>query len=122
MRIEEGDYAIVETVGSSDRSLGIIEFREADRRVSIDHGLLVDPSNAFEITNIESILRDKIPRMLSLDLVGVILGFTLCLLKSRDLGLCEDNSLLSCLRLEDLKPFLEGLEVVAKPDSANAGG
>ena len=54
--LEEGQHAVIQHVRRGDRGLGIVELGEADLRIGVDHGLLVDATHAFERADIEGVL------------------------------------------------------------------
>src|SRR6201982_3162791 len=64
--IEQRHPPIIEQIGRRDRCLAIVKFSASDLGVRIDEGLLVDPANALQITDIERILGAPIAWMLAL--------------------------------------------------------
>lgn len=58
----ERQYAIIEQIGGSDRRFTRIQLAVGDFRVGIHERLLVDTPHAFQIANVEGILRPQITR------------------------------------------------------------
>ena len=56
----EGQDPVVQEIGRSDRRLAIIELDEANLRIGIDEGLLIDAADAFQGTHIEGVLHAAI--------------------------------------------------------------
>ena len=122
MRLKEGQDPIVEHVGGDQSVLAVVELGAGELRVGIDEGLLIDAAHPFEGSNIERILGSQIAGMLGFDLA---MGFFLVPgpLQGDDLALSEgDQAVLSDLGFQGLQTQLEGLQVMAEPDAANAAG
>src|SRR5208282_730682 len=51
----EGQDPVVEEIGGHDRRLAIIELGEANLRIGIDEGLLIDAADAFQGAHIEGV-------------------------------------------------------------------
>src|SRR5262249_19051577 len=104
--LEQRQHPIIEQICRRDRCLAI------DLGVRIDEGLLVDPANALQITDIECILGAAIAWMLALELtMSLLLG--LGLFQRNDLRLGQHQAFLSALGFQRLEPFAYGLQVVA---------
>jgi hypothetical protein len=89
--------------------------------MGIDERLLVDPADALQIADIERILGAAIARMLALELaMRLLLG--LGLFQRDDLRLGQHQAFLGALGFQRLEPLGHGLQVVAQPDAAHAGG
>jgi hypothetical protein len=71
--LEQRQHPIIEQICRRDRCLAIVKLSASDLGVRIDEGLLVNPANALQITDIERILGAAIAWMLALEL-------TMCLL------------------------------------------
>src|SRR3954469_6459441 len=94
------------------RRLAVIELGEADLRIRIDHGLLVDAPDALQRADIEGVLGDAVARALAVEFaIGFLLR--LGLLHGGHLGLCQDDALLSHLGLQRLQPLLHVFEIMA---------
>src|SRR3954469_6293276 len=80
------------------RRLAVIELGEAELRIRIDHGLLVDAAHALQRADIEGVLGDAVARALAVEFaMGFFLG--LGLLHRRHLGFGQDDALLGDLGL-----------------------
>jgi len=119
--VEEGHDAIVEQIGRGDRGLAVIKLGEAELAVGVDEGLLVDAPDTLQRADIEGVLRAAIAWAFALEFaVRLLVQFGS--FKSRDLRFGEHQAILGALGLEGLEPLVHGLEVVALPDAADAGG
>ena len=49
----EWDHPVIEQVCGGDRRLAVVQLGEADLCVCVDERLLVDPSDAFQIADVE---------------------------------------------------------------------
>ena len=61
-------HPIIEDLGRGDRGLAIVEFGKGDFGVGVDKGLLIDPPDALQRTDIEGVLRPAIARTFALKL------------------------------------------------------
>ena len=59
--------AVVEQISRCERCLAIVELGKGDFGVCVDVSLLVNPPDAFQITDIERVLSAAIARMLALE-------------------------------------------------------
>src|SRR3974377_1255213 len=76
--LEEWQYSVIEQIRRRDRRLAIVQLGASDLGVGIDEGLLVDPTNALQIADIERILGAAIAWMLAVELaMGLLLGLGL---------------------------------------------
>src|SRR2546430_12807524 len=66
MTVEEGDHAVVQTIGRRDRRLAIIELGASNLGVGVDKGLLGDTPDPLQIANIERVLGAAVARRLAL--------------------------------------------------------
>src|SRR6516162_4701040 len=83
--VVEWHHPVVEDLGGGDRCLAIIQFGERDLGIGVDHGLLIDPTNALQGADIEGILGAAITRAFALELaMGFLVG--LGFLEGGDLG------------------------------------
>ena len=80
-----------------------------------------DAPDALQVADVVGVLRTEVARVLGLDLAVRLLVLS-GLLERPDLVLGEDEAFLGHLRRERLQPLLEGLQVVAQLDGANARG
>jgi hypothetical protein len=55
--VVEGEHAVVQQVGRSDRRLAVIKLGKPDLGIGVDEGLLVDPAHAFEVADVKGVLR-----------------------------------------------------------------
>ena len=62
--LKERQHTVIERIGSGDGDLGRIQLGKGHRRIGIDHRLLIDPADTFQIPDIKGILADQITRML----------------------------------------------------------
>ena len=115
----EGQDPVVQEIGGHDRRLAIIELGEANLRIGIDEGLLIDAADAFQGAHIEGVLRAAIAGTFGFELaLHFFLGFGL--LERRELALSKDEAFLRHLCFEGLQPVLHSGEVVPAPDGADA--
>ena len=56
MLLVKWDHAVIEQVCGGDRGLAVVQLGEADFCVRVDERLLVDPSDAFQIADLERVL------------------------------------------------------------------
>src|SRR5690242_11144484 len=90
--LEQRQHPIIEQICRRDRCLAIVKFSASD----VDEGLLIDPANALQITDIERILGAAIAWMLALELtMSLLLG--LGLFQRHDLRLGQHQAFLSAL-------------------------
>ena len=54
--VVERDHPVVQQVGGGERGLAVVQLGEADLGVGVDEGLLVDPADTLERTDIERVL------------------------------------------------------------------
>src|SRR5579863_4302824 len=121
MALEQRDHAVIDEIGGRDRRLSIVEFGANHLAVGVDEGLLVDPPNPLHVADIERILGAAVARMLALELaVGFLFG--LGFLQRDDLRLGQHQAVLRALGFQRLEPLGHGLQVVAQPHAAHAGG
>jgi hypothetical protein len=74
MALEQWQHAVVEEIGRRDRRLSIVELGTGDLGVGVDEGLLIDPPDALQITDIERVLGAAVAGMLARELaVGLLL-------------------------------------------------
>src|SRR6516164_4020833 len=66
--IIERQHPIVEDLGRGDRRLAVIEFGEGDLGIGIDEGLLIDPPDALQGTDIKCVLGSAIAGALAFEL------------------------------------------------------
>ncbi len=89
----EGQDPVVQEIGGHDRRLAIIELGEANLRIGIDEGLLIDAADAFQGAHIEGVLRAAIAGTFGFELaLHFFLGFGL--LERRELALSKDEAFL----------------------------
>src|SRR5215467_7323572 len=68
MLIIERKHPIIEDLGRGDRRLAVIEFGEGDLGIGIDEGLLIDPPDTLQGTDIKRVLGSAIAGALALKL------------------------------------------------------
>ena len=51
--IEEGDHLVIEQIGRGDRRLAIVKLGKGDLRAVVDEGLLLDPSYALHVADVD---------------------------------------------------------------------
>ena len=68
MLVVERHHSVVEDLGRGDRRLAVVELGEGHLGVGVDKGLLIDPADALQRTDIEGVLRPAIARALALEL------------------------------------------------------
>ena len=94
--VEEGDHPVVQQLGRADRRLAVVELGEADLRVGVDEGLLVDPPHPLHDAHVEGVLGAAVARMLALEgAMGLLVR--LRLLQRRDLVFGEHQAVLAAL-------------------------
>ena len=54
--LEEGEHAVVEEIGRNKGVLSVVELCRDRFGIGVDEGLLVDPADAFQVADVESIL------------------------------------------------------------------
>jgi hypothetical protein len=99
MLFEEGDDAIVQQLRRGNRRLLRIQLGEADLRIGVDKGLLIDSPDPFQVADVEGVLGATVARAFALELA---VGFFLALdtLERGELGFGEDAAVLGDLGLE----------------------
>ncbi len=76
-------HPVVEDLGRSDRRLAVIELGEGHLDVGIDDGLLIDPPDPFQRTDIKVVLRPAITRPFAVELaVRLLVGLGLLVLST----------------------------------------
>jgi hypothetical protein len=111
----------IEQIGGGDRRLTVVELGEAELGVGIEEGLLVDPPDALESSDVEGVLSAAVAGAFGIELtVGFLVG--LGLLQGGELAFCEDQSLLRHFSFEGFEAELHGGEVVAQPDATDPEG
>src|SRR6478736_8557483 len=119
--LEQRQHPIVEQIRGRDRRLAIIKLGASDLGMGIDERLLVDAADALEIADIERVLGAAIAWMLALELaMRLLLG--LGFFQRDDLRLGQHQTLLGALGFQRLEPLGHGLQIVALPHAAYAGG
>src|SRR5437773_8051144 len=114
-------HPIIEDLGRGDRGLAIVEFGERDLGIGVDKGLLIDPPDALQRSDIEGVLRAAIARALAVELaMRLLVG--LGLLERGNLRFGEQHAFLCHLDLERLEAVLHRGQIVTLPDAAHAGG
>ena len=78
-------FNIVEQVSCRNRRFGLIQFAMHDLAVGIDKGLLIETTDAFELANIECILRTQIARVCSFNFTA---GYIILMLAFQCCNLC----------------------------------
>src|ERR1700722_1922734 len=68
MLIKERKHPIVEGIGGGNGMLRLIELGKGNAAIGVDKGLLINPADAFDISDIVSVLRSQVSGMLGLDL------------------------------------------------------
>src|SRR5512132_1548558 len=117
----ERQHPVIEQIGGGDRGLDVVELGEADLGVGVDEGLLVDATHPLQRPDIEGVLGTAVTGTGAVELaMGFLVG--LRLLQSGELALGQDQAILRHPGLQSLQPLGHGVEVVANPDAANAGG
>src|SRR5262249_9705865 len=102
-----------------DRRLAIVQFGAGNLRIGVNERLLA--ADALEIADIERILGAAIAWMLALELaMRLLLG--LGFFQGDDLRLGQRQTLLGALGFQRLEPLGHGLQIVALPHAAYAGG
>jgi hypothetical protein len=88
-------------------------------RVRIHERLLVDAAHAFQIANVEGVLRAQITRVSRFDFTA---GFVIVrlFLQHNDLSIGKHNAFSGDLFLKRLQPLTEALQVMSLPDRAHA--
>src|SRR5262249_10182538 len=61
-------HSVIEDLGRRDRGLAIIELGEGYLGVGVDEGLLIDPPDTLQRTDIEGVLRAAVARALAVEL------------------------------------------------------
>jgi len=97
---------IVQYISSRDWCLGCIELAESNFAVSVNKRLLVDTAYAFEVTDIERVLRAQVAWVCGFNLTARFV-IVFLLLKSCDLGIAENNSVARYLSSSAFKRFLK---------------
>jgi hypothetical protein len=120
MFLEEGKYAVVQQISGNKGIFSVVELGHRHFGVGIDEGLLVNPSDTFQITHIEGVLKAQVARVFRLDLAESLL-LILCFLQCRELFFREDEVVLGNLCLKGLEPFLERLQVMALLHTPDTG-
>lgn len=120
MLLIEWQHPVIEQIGSGDRRLGGVELGMGDLAIGVDVGLLIDPANAFDGADIESVLAAEIAGVSRFHLTtGLIV--MLLLLEGLDLRLSQDDVIFGDFGLQCPQPVLEVGKLVPQPDRANAG-
>src|SRR5262245_23765095 len=114
-------HPVVEDLGSSDRGLAVIEFCKADLGVCVDDGLLIDPADALQGTDVKGILRAAIAGAFALELAMRLL-VSLGLLERGNLGLDQQGPILRHFGLQRLEAMLHRGQIVPLPYAAHTGG
>ncbi len=116
---EEWQHAVVEHLGGGNRRPAVIELGEADLRVGVDHGLLVNPADPFEGADIESVLRHAVTRAFALEFA---MGFFVQpgLLQSHHLRFGQNGAVLRHFGFQCFQALFHVLEVMTLPDAAHA--
>ena len=86
----------------------------------INNSLLVNPSNAFQVTNIKRVLTKEVSRMFGLNLVRICLPMTLSGLKRYELGLSIYNTFFSSFFLKGNKSLLKCFQAISEPKAPYA--
>ena len=58
--VKEGNDTIIEHIGGNQCVFPVIQFGKCHFGIGVNHGLLVDPSNTFHVTDIEGILSNQV--------------------------------------------------------------
>ena len=118
MLVVERHHSVVEDLGRGDRRLAVVELGEGHLGVGVDKGLLIDPADALQRTDIEGVLRPAIARALALELaMRLLVG--LGLLERGDLRLGQQDAILCHLGLQRLQAEFHRGQVVALPHAAH---
>src|SRR5438876_4609398 len=105
-------HPIIEDFGRGDRGLAVIELGKSDFGVGIDKGLLVNPPDALQRTDIEGVLGTAIAWTFALELaMRLLVG--LGLLERGDLRLGEQDAILRHLGFERLEAMFHHGQIVA---------
>ena len=121
MLLVEGDDPVIEQIGGGDRRLDVVELGKADLGVGVDEGLLVDATHPLQRADIEGVLGTAVAGTGAIELaMSFLVG--LRLLQSGELALGQDQAILRHPGLQSLQPLGHGVEVMANPDAADAGG
>src|SRR5215469_10087090 len=117
--VVEWHHPVVEDLGGGDRRLAIIELGKGDLGIGVDHGLLIDPADTLQSTDIERILGAAITGAFALELaMRFLVGFGL--LESGDLGFGQQDPVLRDLGFEGLEAVLDRRQIVALPHATHA--
>ena len=78
MALKRRDHTVVKQISRRNRRLAIVELSGGYLGVGVDEGLLIDPTDALEIADVERVLGTAIARMLALELaMHLLLGLAL---------------------------------------------
>ena len=102
MLVVERHYPVIEDLGGGDRGLAVIQLGKGDFGVDIDEGLLIDPPDALQGADVESVLRPAVAGALAVEL-AMRLFVGLGLLERDDLRFGEQDAILRHLGFEGLE-------------------
>ena len=68
MLLIERHHPVIEDLGGGDRRLAVIQLGEGDLGVGIDKGLLINPPDALQRSDLKGVLRAAIARALAFEL------------------------------------------------------
>jgi hypothetical protein len=119
--LEERQHPVIQQIGRGDCRLDVVKLGEADLGVGVDEGLLIDAAHPLQRADVEGVLGAAVAGTGAVELAVRFL-VRLRLLERRQLVLGQDQAVLCHLGFQRLQPFGHGVEVVADPDTAHAGG
>ena len=102
MLVVERHYTVIEDLGGGDRGLAVIQLGKGDFGVGVDEGLLIDPPDALQGADVESVLRPTVAGAFAVELT-MRLFVGLGLLERGDLRFGEQDAILRHLGFEGLE-------------------
>ena len=114
-----GQHFVVEHIGGGDRRFGGVEFGMGNLAIGVHIGLLINPPDALQCTDIKSVLRAQVAGVGGVYL-ATFLVVELLLLKGLNLRLGEHTALAGDFGFESFQAQFEIIQIMAQPDRAHA--